>query len=145
MKIRSGFVSNSSSSSFIAAGFPASEIEITVDPRKFIEENCNLKQIDGWASAYFSDDISYQLYREGKSNADFWQWCYKQNTGKSVKAPEGFYEMDYAGNPYYYKQVGNSVEYGSVEVDPNLIVETMEEIMAQFPDASVKVFVRHAE
>ena len=144
MKIRNGFVSNSSSSSFIIVGFKASEVGVNINCREAVEKQVSLKRLDELALKFFTNDTAYAAYRKGSPNDKFWEWAYKETFCSSSKAPKDFYEKEIDGEPYFVKRVSDTVEYGEVEIELDKIVTAVKEVKKEFPNAKVKTFLYHS-
>jgi len=90
MKIRNGFVSNSSSSSFIIAGKKAPRMTIDVDISSLVEYTINNKvELD----EYFIDQYCYESIEEMKSEdkwvSDNYDNCLKElDKGNTIYAGE---------------------------------------------------------
>ncbi len=145
MKTRNGFVSNSSSSSFICVGFPASQVVQEINPEIRVREKVSLRKIDEIAGEYFDTDESYKSYRDGFTDTCFWKYAYKRIFGVENESPFGFYPTTVNDDEYYIRQIGPSTEYGAVEIDMNDVVAAMEEVKKRFPTVTPKTFVCHSE
>jgi hypothetical protein len=141
MKVRSGFVSNSSSSSFVVAAVLVSDLNSTVDVRKEVQSCTTQMELDRLASEFYKDAVNYARYRDGEIGAEFWEFAYKQRFGSTVAVPSGFSSFSYDDKEYIGKQVGLSVEYGTVELNPDDITAAIAAVKKQFGVKNVKLLL----
>jgi hypothetical protein len=144
MKTRNGFVSNSSSSSFIFVGFPRSEIidDTTIDHKAIVTKNVFRKQLDSFAMDNLSD-VQYVDYQSGKTTDDFWKKVYehfKEECG-CWEAPAGYEPHEVYGSDHKEETwVGIVVAYvsetGTKVVDLKKIEEATKKIKNDYPDVT---------
>ena len=145
MKIRSGFVSNSSSSSFVFVGFPASDIKPAVNPEVVVKQSLTARQIDEVAIKYFDDDKDYSDYKLGKADDTFWKYVYQNKCDRDeYDAPGDLDCITVDDVPWYGKRIAR-VEYGTVEVDLQKLSGTTAELISKYPGVNVRAFLSHSE
>jgi len=82
MKIRNGFVSNSSSSSFLLVGYQAKKKEIKPqDYREMVEKKYSAKAVKKYALDYFTEDDNVNVDDFEKFPPLFWKEMWKEKKG----------------------------------------------------------------
>lgn len=146
MKTRSGFVSNSSSSSFIFVGFKTADIQDkNVNFQQLIQENFSKRTVDEFVSEYIKNDDEYEAYHAGKAPQSLWEDAYEYFKRDLVETnrPTGYtvYDVNGEGDTWYGKSVARVYDSLSQEIDIDKIEQLKKEIKTEFPNVTPKVML----
>lgn len=145
MKTRNGFVSNSSSSSFVFVGFPTSELGNNKSHESIIREKYSEKDIDRFALENLND-TDYKNYRKGNIPLRFWDLAYdhfQNDIEYTQELPENYekHAVWNDGESSWWQGicVASVSECGSQQFDPKTIAEAVKKIKKDYPKVTPKV------
>jgi predicted SPOUT superfamily RNA methylase MTH1 len=148
MKIRSGFVSNSSSSSFVFVGFPKTAInDSTVDVKTEVTSKIGTREINKFALEYLKTNKEYSDFLAGNVPNEFWEALrqrYSSDFG-DYDAPEGYqvhsvYE-DGDSKLYWGIDVAYVSESETDEINLEDITKAQNKIKRDYPNVTPKIIL----
>lgn len=148
MKTRFGFVSNSSSSSFVFVGFPKESIQSsTVDYKAEVISKFTKREIDTYVCNEICNDGEYEAYFSGNSTPEFWKnaWKFLCEGSGDDDAPDGFECHTVWSEQQEQVWFGIGVAYvdggGTDIVDLKKINLAINKIKKQYPNVTPKVIL----
>jgi hypothetical protein len=144
MKQRNGFVSNSSSSSFIFVGFPTAELNSDLTNEQKVRGHFTQKDIDRWAIDAL-EKTDYNNYRKGIVPINFWDKAYEHFQSEieyTEELPENYEKRPvwFDGKSSWWQgiSIARVSESGCREFDPKTITDTIKKIKKDYPQVTPK-------
>jgi hypothetical protein len=139
MKTRQGFVSNSSSTSFLVVGYEPIEFVELTDKEK-CEKHLNKRCIEQYAASFFRNDEDY--LNPKKRDDVFWKCCAKNshlNEKEFPVVPKGLQLLTY--NYKNYIGLGFSMGDNYLEISLKEMSDSINKVQSLAPkNASIKIF-----
>lgn len=149
MKIRSGFVSNSSSSSFVFVGFNKSDLDDkSADFKTKVKSKLSIRDINKFALEYFEDDVEYNKFCKGVNIPDdFWKAIHTKYSADfdGDDVPDGYmsrliYENE-TREIYWGIDVAYVSDCGTDEFSVKNIIDAQKQIENDFPRVKSKIIL----